>query len=114
MLREFNKQTGRNLYTKGYVYEEETLRDQEAVKKDSLERIKVTTTSGKVFYGDPVSRTDLSDAIDLAAETGKTSVLWKLAEPVSDSRIVDVTVDELKEARMLALDAKAKIIGVQV
>lgn len=84
----------------------------EVIKGEQLEKITVTTTSGKVFYADPISRTDISDAISLANETSQTSTTWKLAEPIDGSKLAIVTLDELKEARALGLQAKASIIGV--
>lgn len=85
---------------------------KEEIKKELLSSIVVATSSGKKFYGDPISRSDISDAIALSEETGVTTTLWKLAESVGDARIVEVTVDELREARTLSLQAKANIIGV--
>lgn len=84
----------------------------EEMKKEALDNIKVTTASGKVFYGDPVSRTDLSDAISLAEELGQTQTEWKLAEEFEGNKIAVITLDELKEARLLSLQAKSSIIGV--
>lgn len=110
-ILEKTKKTGRNLYTTSQEYYDK-ITGNKAIKKESLENLKVTTSSGKVFYGDPTSRSDISDAIDLAEETGQTTTYWKLAEPISGSKVVEVSKEELKEARMLALQAKASIIGV--
>lgn len=76
-------------------------------KEYLLDSIVVTTTSGKSFYTDPISRTDLADAISIANESGKTTVLWKLATGWEE-----VTLEEMKEARLLGLQEKAKIIGM--
>ena len=80
-------------------------------KDEKLERLTVTTSGGKVFYGDPTSRTDLADAIAVAVENGITSTTWKLAEEWEGSRYSVVTLDELQEARRLALEEKGKIVG---
>ena len=76
-------------------------------KEYLLDSIVVTTTSGKSFYADPISRTDLADAISIANESGETTVLWKLATGWEE-----VTLEEMKEARLLGLQEKAKVIGM--
>ena len=83
-------------------------------KADALATMKVRTQSGKLFYVDDNSRMDINDAINLAVDTGVATTIWKLAEEVNGSKLVEVSVDELKEARKLALEEKAKIIGVLV
>ena len=75
-------------------------------KEHLLNSIVVTTSSGKEFYADPISRTDLADAISIANESGETTVLWKLATGWEE-----VTLEEMKEARLLGLQEKAKVIG---
>lgn len=112
MLIEKIVEVKRNMFRKVVEYVEPTLLDAEAIKKDSLERITVRTTSGKLFYADPVSRIDLDTAIARGVEIGATSTLWKLADPVNGSKIVSVTIDELREASMLGLEAKGVIVGV--
>jgi len=82
------------------------------IKEKALSSLTVTTVGGKVFYADSDSRIDLSDAISLAEETSQNSTLWKLAEEFEGNRIISVTLDELKEARKLALEAKASLIGI--
>lgn len=79
---------------------------REVNKEHLLNSIVVTTQSSKEFYADPVSRADLADAISIAGENSKTSVLWKLKSGWSE-----VTLAEMQEARLLGLEAKAKIIG---
>lgn len=90
--------------------------DQEAleakqVKADTLARLTVTTASGKVFYADTESRIDLQTAISSAETTGATSTMWKLAEEFNGTRIVEVTLDEIKEASAKALEEKGKLVG---
>lgn len=57
-----------------------------------------TTTSGKVFDGDEKSQDRMIRAIRIAEITGETTTMWKLF----DNTVVDVTLDELKEAVSLA------------
>lgn len=75
-------------------------------KQELLDEILVTTTSGKTFYADPISRTDLSDAISIATETSQTSKEWKLKTGWEI-----VTLEEMKEARELGLMRKGEIIA---
>lgn len=83
----------------------------EQEKDDKLNRLRVTTGLGKVFYADPTSRVDIGDAIGTAEAEGIASTVWKLAEEFEGSRYAVVTLDELKEARKLALEAKGSIVG---
>lgn len=80
---------------------------KEVKKEEALKTIIVTISSGKEFYADSESRQDISDAISLSAEIGQTVAMWKLP-----TGIEEVTVDELKEARMLGLSAKGSIVGI--
>ena len=81
-------------------------------KAEALATMKVRTQSGKLFYVDENSRVDINDAINLAADSEATHTIWKLAEEINGSKLVEVSVDELKEARKLALEEKARVIGV--
>ena len=92
--------------------EEETQRLASERKVVELDTVKVRISTGKLFYGDSISRIDINDAITIAKERGETTTLWKLAEEFDGSKIAEVTVDELKEALGLSLEAKARIIGV--
>lgn len=76
-------------------------------KAKNLENCIVTTSTGKRIYADPASRTDITDAINIAIETGETSVNWKTADGW-----IEVTLDEMKEARLLALQKKEEIISI--
>lgn len=75
-------------------------------KQIKLDNLIVTTESGKKFYADPISRADISDAIALSAEAGQSRISWKLKTGWET-----VTLEELQEARILALTAKGEIIG---
>jgi len=76
-------------------------------KQKKLDEIIVTTSTGKSFYCDPVSRTDISDAIALSVETGQTTIDWKLSTGWEN-----VSLSDMREARILGLQAKANIIGM--
>ena len=79
-------------------------------KKAEIGNIIVTLVSGKRIYADPISRLDLSDVIMEAMEASVPDdylISWKTVDG-----IMDVAISELKEARKLGLEAKAKIIGV--
>ncbi len=67
-------------------------------KERLVSRIKVTTSTGKVFDGDEKSQERILRAINIATITGDTTTQWKMA----DNTIVEVTLEELKEALALA------------
>ena len=80
-----------------------------ASKEEQLNSLIVTISSGKRFYADPQSRTDLdgavlhgyiNNALDTLQEDWKTADGWQL-----------VTFAEMKEASEMALKAKGKIVG---
>ena len=75
------------------------------MRADTINKLTVTTTSGKVFNGDEKSQDRMLRAIQIAAITAQTTTKWKLA----DNQIVDVTLDELKEAIALAGQAMSDI-----
>lgn len=91
---------------------EEEKAKADLIKQESLNNLTVTTTSGKVFYADTEARIDLQAAIDASYVKGLTSTMWKLAEEFQGSRIVSVTLEEIREASALALESKATIVGV--
>ena len=75
-----------------------------ARKEKAIREVTVDVNS-KVFDGDEISQSRMLRAIQIAAVTGETATQWKLA----DNSIVDVTLDELKEALMLAGKEMSKI-----
>ena len=85
----------------------ETYNQAKTTAKLEISRIKVTVSTGKEFYADPESRTDLSDAISIMQEQGLTSYLWK-----TTSSVTTVTLAEMVEARRLGLVAKGSLVGV--
>ena len=66
-------------------------------KVDAVASI-VVEVNGKVFDGDEVSQGRMLRAVQIASITGDVVTKWKL----QDNTVVDVTLDELKEALMLA------------
>lgn len=104
---EYDKVIVVNSSTYANVVEAATSYFRKVNKEYLLNSIVVATTTGKKFYADPTSRTDLTDAISIADESSETTVLWKLATGWEE-----VTLEEMKEARLLGLQEKAKVIGM--
>lgn len=100
------------LTKKKHVYVEDKLEGNKAIKKDSLQNLTITVTSGKVFYADPESRQDISDAIALSTANGLTETQWKLSEEFDGERIVIVSIEELQEVLHKALLHKAGLVGI--
>ena len=67
-------------------------------RTEAVARIRVTTTSGKVFDGDETSQTRMARAVVALQAAGQTETLWVLA----DNTPTMVTLDELAEALALA------------
>ena len=83
----------------------------EGTKQNALNEATVTISTNKVFYVDPISRADLTDAIAIALETGATETTWKLAEEFDGSKWALVTLAELQEARKLGLQYKGSLLN---
>lgn len=78
------------------------------IKNDKImkiNKIKVTTASGKEFDGDEISQDRMNRAVNIAMVTGQTITQWKLA----DNSIMNVTLDELKEALILSVQEMSRI-----
>ena len=84
---------------------EELLKEKKQVRKDAVNNIKVTTSSGKIFDGDEESQTRLTRAIQTAEILGLTETVWVLA--TNDPTLV--TLDELKEALALSMKAMGEL-----
>ena len=78
----------------------------EEAKQLALDAITVTTASGKVFDGRDKDQVRMLSAIQASTLLGHTSAQWKLA----DNSIATVTLDELREAHALAIQAVGNII----
>lgn len=81
-----------------HMYETQLSICNKSSKNLTVGAITVMTTSGHIFDGDEKSQDRMLRAINIASITGQTSTQWKLA----DNSIVEVTLDELKEALTLA------------
>ena len=99
------------LYKDVKVFEEEEVLDKDCDTKNALRKATVTISTGKTFYVDPVSRADIADAINIAVETGQSSTIWKLAEPINGTKFASVTLSEMREARLLGLQLKGSLVG---
>ena len=86
--------------------EQEKLRLAEQAKQLALDSITVTTASGKVFDGKDKDQVRMLSAIQASTLLGQTETQWKLA----DNSIATVTLDELREAHALAIQAVGNII----
>jgi hypothetical protein len=75
-------------------------------KIEALASVKVTTTSGNTFDGRDIDQQRMVSAILSSSVLNITETEWKLAD---NSRIT-VTIDELKEALALSIQAIGKII----
>lgn len=85
----------------------ETSQDAAAAKKlrdTAVAAIKVTV-SGKVFDGDEVAQGRIARAVAVAGITGINTCQWKLA----DNTVASVTVDELRQALSLSLQAQGDL-----
>ena len=79
-------------------------------KELALNSIKVTTASGKIFDGRDLDQQRMVSAIMSADVVGITETYWKLA----DNSVAMVTLDELKEALALSIQALGVIIMTEV
>ena len=80
--------------------------EAKATKLQALSQITVTTTSGKVFDGRDIDQQRMVSAIMSASVVGMTETQWKLA----DNSVELITLDELKEALALSIQAIGNII----
>jgi hypothetical protein len=75
-------------------------------KIEALASVKVTTTSGNTFDGRDIDQQRMVSAILSSSVLNATETEWKLA----DNSRVTVTIDELKEALALSIQAIGKIV----
>lgn len=75
-------------------------------KTDHINEILVTTTNGNIFDGHDEARANMNEAITASDILGVTTHNWKLA----DNTVVNISLDEIKEALALAIQAKGAII----
>lgn len=75
-------------------------------KQLALDTITVTTTSGKVFDGRDKDQVRMMAAIQASGILGLTETQWKL----HDNSVATITLDELKEALALSIQAVGNIV----
>jgi hypothetical protein len=75
-------------------------------KIEALASVKVTTTSGKVFDGRDIDQQRMLSVIISSSVINITEIQWKLA----DNTIATVSLDELKEALALSIQAIGNIV----
>jgi len=75
-------------------------------KTEALASVKVTTTSGKVFDGRDIDQQRMVSAILSSSVINITETHWKLA----DNTIATISLDELKEALALSIQAIGNIV----
>jgi len=75
-------------------------------KIEALASVKVTTTSGKVFDGRDIDQQRMVAAIMVSSVVNITETQWKLA----DNTIATISLDELKEALALSIQAIGNIV----
>lgn len=78
----------------------------DTVKQLALDSITVTTSSGKVFDGRDKDQVRMLSAIQASTLLGLTEAYWKLA----NNEVMTITLNELKEAHALAIQALGAII----
>ena len=92
------------------IQEAEDLRVAQEAKKAKIELLKtitVTTSNGNTFDGDDIARADMLSAIQASETLGQDTAMWKL----SDNTWAEVSLDELREASALAIQAKGAILS---
>lgn len=75
-------------------------------KVEIISKLTVTTQSGKVFDADETARCRMLSAIQAADFLGVNESEWKLAD---NSKEV-ITLDELKEAHAMAIQALGQVV----
>jgi len=80
-------------------------------RKAELDDMRVTVSSGKEFYANAESRGHMDSALGIAADFGQTETIWKLSDKMTPREQL-VTIEELREARALALQEYARIMDI--
>jgi len=75
-------------------------------KQEAIAILTVTTKEGNTFDATDQARANMNEAIAAASILGLTENDWKLANNI----IITVTVDEIKEALAMGIQAKGSII----
>jgi len=77
-----------------------------ATKQEALTSLTVTTSLGNEFDGNETARNNMLSAIQASTFTGTTETNWRMA----DNAVVEITLDELKEALTLSIQAVGVIV----
>jgi len=89
--------------------EELLVQAQQVAKQEKIEAlasVKVTTTSGNTFDGRDIDQQRMVSAIIASSVINITETQWKLA----DNTIATISLDELKEALALSIQAIGNIV----
>jgi len=78
-----------------------------ATKQEALATLTVTTNLGNTFDGNETARNNMLSAIQASTFTGTTTTNWRMA----DNAVVSVSLDELKEALTLSIQAVGVIVA---
>ena len=110
LVRPYTEPSVEEINTKVQEYLNGSELYKEYKKKKEKENIaKATVTVGdKVFDANLEARQNMADAILAANYAGQTETVWRMA----DNSEVTVTIDELKQAHLLALQKYAEIKGI--
>ena len=76
------------------------------VKTEALATLTVVTSLGNEFDGNETARNNMLSAIQASTFTGTTTTNWRMA----DNAVVSVSLDELKEALTLSIQAVGVIV----
>lgn len=88
------------------VVEQQLIREEaKQARQSTVDAIKVTVSTGKVFDGDETSQGRMARAIIGLQATGLPSITWVLADNTS----TQATLAELTEAMILAGQAQAEV-----
>lgn len=75
-------------------------------RDEALNSITVTTSMGNIFDGRDKDRARMNEVIQASSILGVTETQWKL----HDNTVATITLDELKEALALSIQAASAII----
>ena len=95
--------------TSAYEIAREAMQAQDLARQDkveALDRITVTTTAGNTFDGRDKDQLRMLAALQSSQFLGLFNTPWKL----SDNSVIQVSVEELKEALALSIQEIGKII----
>jgi len=86
--------------------DQQVIDDAKQAKVEALATLVITTSFGNTFDGNETARNNMLSAIQASTFTGTTTANWRMA----NNTVVSVTLDELKEALTLAIQAVGVIV----